>query len=338
MARPLLLLRGQLQVDLFRDVAGHVALQQQNVAQVAVIVFRPNMLIAAAIHQLRGDANMIAGKLHCTFDHCVHVQLARDLRQWFVGALVAHDRSVGDDLQVSKFGELRNQVFGHAVGEVVLLGVRAQVVQGKHRQRTNRTGRKEPVAQSPGIEEDQSRRHDNGGGESRPAPVHASTSPSAFSATNRVPFATEAAAMGADWDLNRRNEPVPAPRHRLHKPRAVGGIIQRLAQPVYGRVQAVVKINEGVARPHPFLQLFASDHLPGGLKQCLQNLEGLLLQSDFHAMFPQLSRAQIHFENVEPDCLRYRGRPHRTSFARQPWVLQIGRSVAFFPAPRVRFV
>ena len=45
---------------------------------------------------------------------------------------VLHHRSSGDDAETGLFREHRNELVGHAIGEVVLGGISGQVVEGKH--------------------------------------------------------------------------------------------------------------------------------------------------------------------------------------------------------------
>ena len=67
--------------------------------------------------------------------------------------------------------------------------------------------------------------------------------------------------------LHRGDEAVTAAGQRLDIAGTGGGIAERLAQLVYGRVQAVVEIDEGVGGPEFLAQLFAGDYLAGAVKQ-----------------------------------------------------------------------
>ena len=55
-------------------------------------------------------------------------------------------------------------------------------------------------------------------------------------------------ARGADETLDRRNEAVPAAGKRLDEPWSVGDIAQGRPQPLDRGIQAVLEINESVAR------------------------------------------------------------------------------------------
>jgi hypothetical protein len=81
--------------------------------------------------------------------------------------------------------------------------------------------------------------------------------------------------------FNRCDESVAALRKRFDEAWALGGIAERLAEPVDRFVQAAVEVNKGVSRPQPPLQFLARDHLGRPLEQKEQDLERLIPQSDF---------------------------------------------------------
>src|SRR5580700_3758488 len=85
-------------------------------------------------------------------------------------------------------------------------------------------------------------------------------------------------------NLDRGDEPIPAPRESLHKPRIVGRVVERLAEPLDGCVQAMFKIHKGVCRPELAVKLFARNQLAGALEEANQNLDRLPLQPDLAAL------------------------------------------------------
>jgi hypothetical protein len=54
---------------------------------------------------------------------------------------------------------------------------------------------------------------------------------------------------------------VAASRHGLDEPGIVGIVAERLAELVYGRVQAMLKINESILRPELGSELFPQHDL-----------------------------------------------------------------------------
>jgi hypothetical protein len=58
----------------------------------------------------------------------------------------------------------------------------------------------------------------------------------------------------------------------------------------------VIEIDKCILRPQLLAQFFTSYYVAAALKQRQENLEGLLLQLDQAALFPQLTRPFVHFE------------------------------------------
>ena len=97
-------------------------LQVQDVAEVPVVAFSPEMLIGAGLDQLRGDAHPIAIATHGALHDGIHAQFARDLRERFLGMLVLHDRSARNDAQPWYFRQGSDQRLGQAIRKIFLLG------------------------------------------------------------------------------------------------------------------------------------------------------------------------------------------------------------------------
>jgi hypothetical protein len=78
--------------------------------------------------------NPIGGTGHRAFQDCVRVKRSCDFWKRPASTPVLHHGSSGDDAETGVFGEHRDQLVGHAIGEVVLRRVSGQVVEGKHSQ------------------------------------------------------------------------------------------------------------------------------------------------------------------------------------------------------------
>jgi hypothetical protein len=61
----------------------------------------------------------------------------------------------------------------------------------------------------------------------------------------------------------------------------------------------VIEVHESVAAPQCLAQLIACHHVAWALEQHSQDLEGLNLQANPHAVFAQLTSAQIHLKRPE---------------------------------------
>src|SRR5439155_18180213 len=71
---------------------------------------------------------------------------------------------------------------------------------------------------------------------------------------------------------------------------------------VDGFVHAVVEIDEGLGRPQPVAKLFPGHRLTRPLEQHRQNLKRLLLESELHAVLPQLAGSKIDLEHAETEA------------------------------------
>src|SRR5580700_8184861 len=104
----------------------------------------------------------------------------------------------------------------------------------------------------------------------------------------------------ANWgfgNFDARDETVAATRDCFHKSRTLGGVPKRIPDFVDCFVESVVEIHEGVRRPEFFLKFLACYDVTVALKQNHQDFKRLFLKPDSQAMFPQLARLEIHFED-----------------------------------------
>ncbi len=125
--------RRQRRLEGIGDSQCHVALDGEDVGQVAVIVVCPEVLVGLRIDELSGDADAAGRASHATLDDVGDPQLSRDLPEVLVGVLVLHDRGAGDDFQVGDLAQVSDDVLGHAVAEVLVVGIGTQVGERQHR-------------------------------------------------------------------------------------------------------------------------------------------------------------------------------------------------------------
>ena len=117
-------------------------------------------------------------------------------------------------------------------------------------------------------------------------------------------------AIGTPSTTDVRDEPVTATSDGLHEARARRRIIERVPNPVDGFVHAVVEVDEGVGSPQSVTKLFAGDRLTRPFEQHHQNLKGLLLKSQPHAVLPQFPGSKINLEDAETEADRRTGLGH----------------------------
>ena len=87
------------------------------------------------LDQLAGDANAIAGLPDAAFQHITHAEFASDLLDIDGFALVGEARIAGDHEQRLEARQRGDDVLDHAVGEILLLGIAAHVLERQHRDR-----------------------------------------------------------------------------------------------------------------------------------------------------------------------------------------------------------
>ncbi len=55
------------------DLARDFALQRQNILKIALIAFRPQVLVAGRVNELGGDADPLTGAQNRAFNHSVDI-------------------------------------------------------------------------------------------------------------------------------------------------------------------------------------------------------------------------------------------------------------------------
>jgi hypothetical protein len=98
----------------------------EDIFQRPVETIRPQMRPAAHVDQLTGDADPIAALAHRAFEHIPNVDVL---------SLIGEARIAGDDGKPADAGEGGGDLLDHAVGEILLLGIAAQIEERQHRQR-----------------------------------------------------------------------------------------------------------------------------------------------------------------------------------------------------------
>ena len=79
----MLLLERQPQLEGIHDGRGDLVLDREDVLQLAVVLFGPEVIAVGDIDQLRRDAQPVTRFLHASLEHRLHVELAADLPDVF---------------------------------------------------------------------------------------------------------------------------------------------------------------------------------------------------------------------------------------------------------------
>src|SRR6266403_2231244 len=126
----------QLQGQRSANLTGHFGLHVENIAQVAVVAAGPQVSLSPRFDQLGGDADTFAIAADAAFQYVVHVQFPRNLSNGFLCGHVLNGRRPRDDSQPLRIelGELRDHLFGEAIGEVVPFTAAAQICEWQRHQ------------------------------------------------------------------------------------------------------------------------------------------------------------------------------------------------------------
>ena len=127
-----LVCRRQSRFQRLGNVLGDFGLNGKNVFQLAIVCLGPELLVGGRIDQLRYDAQPRGGAPHAPLDDVGRSELRADLRDGLVTLLVAHDGGSRDGLEASNLRELRDDVLGDAIDEVLVFRIGAHVLEWQH--------------------------------------------------------------------------------------------------------------------------------------------------------------------------------------------------------------
>ena len=117
----LFFLRGERNAQSLADAAGDLVLDLENILEFAVIPFSPNRMAGLGLHELGGNAQPVAGRRKLPLS----TQAALSSRPTWgpvIGfAAVNQHGCPREDLQLFDLRQLRNDVFGHSVAEILVI-------------------------------------------------------------------------------------------------------------------------------------------------------------------------------------------------------------------------
>ena len=110
----------------------HLILQLEQVGHVLLEAVGPEMRARLRVDQLRVDAHAGSVALHRAFEHVAHVELLADLLGVEALALEGEGGVARDDEAVADARQVGGEVFGDAVGEIILGRIAGEVGEGQH--------------------------------------------------------------------------------------------------------------------------------------------------------------------------------------------------------------
>src|SRR5579871_168203 len=114
-------LGGYCEPNLARDCAGDFSLDIEDIALIAIEVFRPQMRLVAGLDELGSYAKAAVGTADAAFEQVLNREFIRDLGAGLVRILVLHRRGPPDHAKVPRIqaAKRRDHLLGHAVGEIL---------------------------------------------------------------------------------------------------------------------------------------------------------------------------------------------------------------------------
>ena len=113
-----------------RNRPGGFAGQRCNIIGAAVVAFGPEVRVGIGADELKVHVDLAVGAGDGAFEDAVDVEGAGDFAAEACGAFVLHDGGARGDAEVGVLGEHGDELIGHAVGEVFLIGIAREVVEG----------------------------------------------------------------------------------------------------------------------------------------------------------------------------------------------------------------
>ena len=114
----------KLRFDRANDSLRDLVLNREDVGNIAIVTFCPNMAASCYIVELRGDAHALSFFSHAALDDITDTEFFADLLQMDGFALVRERRVARDDKEPAQFRQRGYDVFADAIGEIFLLRIR----------------------------------------------------------------------------------------------------------------------------------------------------------------------------------------------------------------------
>ena len=129
---------GELLPEPIGEAGDDLVLHVEEIGDGLVEALGPEVRAGLGVDQLHVDAHAVSAALHAAFEHIAHVELAADLLQVDGLALVGEGGVAADDEGAGNAREVGRQALGHAVDEIFLLRIAADIGEGQHDEREAR--------------------------------------------------------------------------------------------------------------------------------------------------------------------------------------------------------
>src|SRR5262249_47921379 len=133
---PCVFIRRKFRLEGGDNFSRQVSLDGEDIRQVAVVIFGPNVPVVLRVDQLYADSNAIASATDTAFEECGYAQCFADFACVACAiTAIRHDGHARDHLEIADLRKIRENVVLNAVGEVGVLFLVAQILKWHHRNR-----------------------------------------------------------------------------------------------------------------------------------------------------------------------------------------------------------
>ena len=100
------------------DRLRELTLEREDVLQFAIVLLRPNLRVCLGVDELRVNPHAITRNLHASFQYVRNAQVVPDLLHVSILAPVGCDTTAADDLQISHFAEIGQNIVLNTIGKI----------------------------------------------------------------------------------------------------------------------------------------------------------------------------------------------------------------------------
>src|SRR5438552_1840820 len=118
-------------VKLLSDFLCDLTLDCEDVVQVAIVLFRPDMGVGASVDQLRIDMKPAAGLACATLQHVRYAKRVSDLAG-ILFATILHNTRAADHLEIGNFRQLGQNVVLETIGKIGVLRILIETLKRQH--------------------------------------------------------------------------------------------------------------------------------------------------------------------------------------------------------------
>src|SRR5215471_2291224 len=115
------------------NALSYLVLQIEDVVETAIKSICPKMYATSSLDELPRDAHSVCNPANASFQHIAHPEFSSHLLHVDGAPFVCEAGMAGDHEQRFEPRERRRDLLNHSVGEILLLGIAAHVLERQHR-------------------------------------------------------------------------------------------------------------------------------------------------------------------------------------------------------------